>query len=232
MTTYKLNTEAAKSADAPRNNRITETGAYKGVFTLAKRIVANSGTEGMEFTFQAEDGAVANWLRLYTQKADGTETFGMGMLMAAMTCLKVREITSTVITIEEWDRNANAKVPVEVENFDSLCNKPIGILIQKELKDGTLSDGSPKFSLQIAGFFEAATGLTATDILEKRPAGSLETKLKYLKDKDSRTAGGYDGGFSEPVSKTAHVSSSGAGFDDLESDIPFSPISRKLCLMV
>ena len=85
MTSYKLNTTAAKSAETSNTTtRIDQTGAYKGKFTLAKKIVANSGTEGIEFTFQADDGKVANWLRLYTIKADGTETFGYGMLMAAM----------------------------------------------------------------------------------------------------------------------------------------------------
>lgn len=225
MTTYKLNPETVKQADAPRTERIDTTGAYTGVITLAKQIVAGSGTEGIEFTFQADDGRVANWLRLYTRKADGTETFGMGLLMSAMTCLKLREISTETVTIEEWDHNANARVPVDVTNFSDLCNKPIGILLQKELKDGYDKNGNPKYAMNIAGFFDAKTRMTATEILEKATkAEALDKKIKYLKDKDSRT--GDDGGFSGPsnLGVPPLATSFPAGADDLsdlENDIPF-----------
>lgn len=208
MTQYKLNPTKAKEADTPKNQRIDATGAYKGEFTLAKKIIANSGTEGIEFTFQADTGATASWLRLYLVKADGTETFGHGLLMAAMTCMKVKQIDCEVVTVEEWDKNSNARVPVEVENYADLCNKPIGVLLQKELKD------FDKFQMNIIGFFEASTGLTATDILEKRPAGALDKKIASLKDNDKRTG---DGGFSSPAAPAAKPDA----FADFESDIPF-----------
>lgn len=214
MTTYKLNVETVKQADAPRvMERIDASGAYTGEFTLAKQIVANSGTEGIEFIFQADDGRVANWLRLYVRKADGTETFGMGMLMSAMTCLKLREISTETVIVEEWDRNANAKIPVEVVNFNALCSKPIGILLQKELKDGFDKNGNPKYSMNIVGFFDAKTKMTATEIIEKaNEATALDKKMKYLKDIDKRT-----GDEPAPV-----VASSDAGdFSDLENDLPF-----------
>lgn len=208
---YKLDAAKTKEADVQRGNvRIDKTGAYKGEFVQAKKCVAGSGTEGIEFTFQAEDGSTANWMRLYTVKADGTEVFGMGLIMAAMTCLKVREMEPETITVEEWDKNANAKVPVEIENYSSLCHKPIGVLLQKELKD------NDKFAMNIVGFFEASTDKTATEILEKKPATALVKKIAALHDRDSRSKD--DGGFSAP----APVAAAPAGsFEDFDSDLPF-----------
>lgn len=190
---FTLDAAKAKEADRPIAIRISESGAYTGILTLAKHIVANSGSQGIEFAFQADDGATAKYLRLYTAKADGTEIFGHGIVLSAMTVLRLRELDSETVTIEEWDRNANAHVPIEVEMYSALCNKPIGIVLQKVLKDGD------KFSMNIAGFFDAKTRFTASEILEKATvAKALDAKLKHLKDKDERSPGGYDGGFSTP----------------------------------
>jgi hypothetical protein len=209
---YKLDAAKTKEADVQKGNvRISETGAYKGEFVQAKKCVAGSGTEGVEFTFQAEDGSTANWMRLYTVKADGTEVFGMGLIMAAMTCLKVREMEPETITVEEWDKSANAKLPVEIENYTALCHKPIGVLLQKELKD------NDKFQMNIVGFFEAATDKTATEILEKKPATALVKKIAALHDRDSRSKD--DGGFSAPA-PVAPASTSVSG-DPFEDDLDF-----------
>lgn len=208
---YSLDANKAKASEVAASTRITETGAYKGKFVLAEKIIANSGTEGIEFTFQADDGSTANWLRLYTVKADGTETFGYGMLMSLMTCLKILAIASENVTVEKWDKNANAKLPVDIENFSSLCNKPIGVILQKELKD------FDKFNMNIVGFYEAATGLTATDILEKRAAGALDKKIATLKDKDSRSS---DDTFSSPAPVSKSDDPFGADAGDL-SGLPF-----------
>lgn len=212
---YKLDAAKTKEADTQKGNvRISETGAYKGEFVQAKKCVAGSGTEGVEFTFQAEDGSTANWMRLYTVKADGTEVFGMGLIMAAMTCLKVREMEPETITIEEWDKSANAKLPVEIENYTALCHKPIGVLLQKELKD------NDKFAMNIIGFFEASTDKTATEILEKKPATALVKKIAALHDRDSRSKDdGTDGGFSAPA--PAAVVPPPGDFDDFDNDLPF-----------
>jgi len=206
MTTYKLNADKAKSSDTPANSRINETGAYKGIFTIAKKITANSGTQGIEFNFQDESGATANWLRLYTIKSDGTEVFGYGLLMSLMTCLKLRELESSEITIEQWDKNANAKVPVDIENFDALCNQTVGVLLQKVLKD------NDKYSFNIVGFY-SEDGKTASEILDKKDAGSLANKVKYLKDKDERTSDTF-------APSPAHAPAAG-GFADMADDIPF-----------
>jgi hypothetical protein len=49
---YALDTEAAKAADST-GSRISERGKYKGQFTRAQHIVADSGTKGIDFDFTA-----------------------------------------------------------------------------------------------------------------------------------------------------------------------------------
>ncbi len=210
---FTLDTAKAKDADRQQATRISESGAYTGIITLAKHIIANSGSQGIEFTFQADDGATAKYLRLYTSKADGTEIFGYGIVLAAMTCLRLKELESETITIEEWDSNARCNVPVEAEVYSALCNKPIGIVLQKVLKDGG------KFSINIAGFFDAKTRMTASEILDKATvAKALDAKLKHLKDKDERTPGGIDD-FSSPA-PAAKVDDPFGDAGDLDS-LPF-----------
>ena len=213
MTTYKLNAETAKQGDASASAKIDTTGEYTGVFVQAKQVFAKSGSEGIEFTFQADDGRVARYLTLYTQKADGTEIFGMGMVHALMTCLKVREIESKTITVEEWDNNARVKVPVDIENFDALCNKPIGVLLQKEYY--TANNGDTKSKMNIAGFFSAESRMTATEILEKaKEPKALAGKLAGLKDKGEPGAAPKDNGFSTPAAPAGSAA-------DLDDDLPW-----------
>lgn len=217
MTTYKLNADTAKQGDKGSTQYIDTTGEYTGIFTVAKQITARSGTDGIEFTFQSDDGQVARYLTIYTTKADGTEVFGMGMLHALMTCLKVREIKSETITVEEWDNNARVKVPVDIENFTALCNKHVGVLLQKEYY--TANTGDTKSKMTIAGFFDAASRLTATEILEKvKEPKSLDVKLRGLKDKGTPGPVSSDHGFSDPAVKSQVAA---ASVDDLDSDIPW-----------
>jgi hypothetical protein len=215
---FTLDATKARDADRPQATRISESGAYTGIITLAKHIIANSGSQGIEFAFQADDGATAKYLRLYTSKADGSEIFGHGIVLSAMTCLRLKELDSETITIEEWDFNAKCNVPVEAEVYSALCNKPIGVVLQKVLKDGD------KFSMNISGFFDAKSRMTASEILDKATvAKALDAKLHHLKDKDERTPGGYDGGVSAPTPAPAsHPVNDPFGADagDL-SDLPF-----------
>ena len=89
MTTYALDAELARQADQPKT-RIDASGEYIGTFTKAEKVISNGGTEGIDFSFESDDGATADYLTLWTIKADTSKTFGYGLLMALMTCLKVR----------------------------------------------------------------------------------------------------------------------------------------------
>ena len=162
---YALNPQDARASES--SPRITETGAYTGTFTKALSVKSNAGTVGIEFEF--EDGttkATADFLTIYTHKADGTPVFGNKVISALMTCLKLREFSDTVGTVDIWDSVQKKKVPQQASIYPDLMNKPIGVLLQAE--EYFTSSGEPRMRMVLAGFFEASTRLMATEILDKK----------------------------------------------------------------
>jgi hypothetical protein len=190
MTTYALDADLARKSDESKT-RIDASGEYVGHFTKAKKVISTTGTEGIEFSFETNEGATGDYMTLYTIKADGTKIFGFGLLMALMTCLKVRQIGTQKIAVDEWDNIARAVIPVEAEHFTELMNKPIGVLIQREpIIDQFSGDvkidknGFPKWKLNLTGFFDPVTRKTAGEILDKAETPArLERKLSSLRDK-------------------------------------------------
>jgi hypothetical protein len=147
---------------------------------------------------------------VWTINADGDQIFGYKQLMAIMTCLKARSISTKYATVQEYDKNSSGMIDVQIEAYAELENKPIGVLLQMEeyeKKDGTIGE-KPSF----AGFFDPRTEQVATEILEKKEAailGKLAGQLTPVKKlKGARPAvQGYQGGTGMP--------------DDFGSDIPF-----------
>ena len=210
MSEYNLDTDAAKQADTG-GGRITESGKYVGTFTKAKKVISKKGTQGIEFSFTSNGGQSADYLSVWTLNADGDQIYGFKQLMAIMTCLRVKGIDTKHATVQEYDKNSNSMVDVQIEAYTDLEKKPIGILLQMEeyeKKDGSVGE-KPSF----AGFFDAKTEQVATEILEKSEAKILGklvgqlTPVKKLKSATRSAAQGYQGGTGMP--------------DNFDSDVPF-----------
>lgn len=201
MSEYNLDTDAAKQADTG-GGRITESGKYVGTFTKAKKVISKKGTQGIEFSFTSTGGQSADYLSVWTLNADGDQIYGFKQLMAIMTCLRVKGIDTKHATVQEYDKNSNAMVDVQIEAYADLEKKPIGILLQMEeyeKKDGTIAE-KPSF----AGFFDAKSEQVATEILEKgepkilaKLVGQL-TPVKKLKGGARPATQGYQGGTGMP----------------------------------
>lgn len=211
MSTYTLDTDAAKQADSG-NGRINETGKFIGMFVKAKKVISKQGTEGIEFSFEANNGQSADYLTVWTINKEGKQIYGFKQLMALMTCLKVRSIDAKAGEIEEYDSVSRQMVMHKAEIYPTLMNKPIGVLLQMEeyeKKDGAVGE-KPSF----AGFFDPQTEQVAVEILEKSEARILEKLVGQLvpvkKLKGSRNSAPQAGTYS----------SGGPAFDD---SIPFAP---------
>lgn len=205
---YSLNTDHAKQAEG---NRITETGQYVGKFTRAEAVTSKKQTEGVEFAFESNAGQSADFLTLWTFNADGKELFGLKMLNALMTCLKARAMTATQGFVEKWDRTSGAEQKMPATVYPELMNKPIGLLLQKE--EYLKADGKVGYKFNIAGCFEAATGMVASEILDKAPAAEKLAKIALnLKDKPLDT--------SQHQRVPAGVTGGGS-IADMDDDIPF-----------
>lgn len=201
MTNYTLDANAAKKAGM--SNFISETGAYKGRIKVAFACKSTQGTDGIEIMFEDDNKMSADYLQVWTRKKDGTALPGDAMVHAIMACTEQRSLTTVDQPIERNNKTAN--VPV----FKELSGKRIGFLMEKEpyLK----ADGNTGFSMVLVCPFEADTGRTAKEKLEKANAEALPGLIARLKDRPMRKP-------ANGATRTQAPATANAGPDD---DIPF-----------
>ena len=217
MSGYQLNKDYAKEGSGSVGNRITETGAYSGNIIYARELTAGTGATGMRIKFKSVDGAEANMLDLYTHNANGGETYGLKQVNALMTCAETRTLTPTPATVEEYDFNSGGNVNIQTQVFQELNGKPIGLILQKELY--TKNNGDDGDRINFFAPFNPTNQKMAAEVLENKPAKSLEQIISKIKDKDKRNKnqgaaqGSYSGG--------QQSSQQDEGFDDFDDDLPF-----------
>lgn len=214
---YSLDAEQARAAGV--SNRITESGKYVGKFTRAEAVVSRQNTEGVEFTFESNDGQTADFLTCWTFNEQGDQLYGLKVLNAVMTCLRVKQLAPRPMTFQRHDGARQG------DGFPDLMGKPIGLLLQRE--EYEKSDGSVAYKFNIALPFEASSGLTAGEILSKAttPTGA-DKALAALRDKPlrgRRTATTEYAGSGHPVARSA----ASGGLANIDDDIPFAPLGAR-----
>lgn len=175
MRSYTLDTTAAQQAN--QNSYIDQTGKYVGVFTVAKAVTSRSGTEGIEFSFRAQDGRQANYLTLWTFNAKGEALYGFKVLNALMTVMGIKELTPKSGNVAKPDGTKEQAI-----GYPDLHNKPVGLVLQKEFyfKD----NGEEGYKFNIFAPFQASTELMAKEVLEgKVQPQALAHIISNLKDK-------------------------------------------------
>lgn len=212
---YTLDTAAAKQADQT-GKFIKETGKYKGRFTKAESLVAASGTKGIAFTFESDDKQTVNF-SLYTVKSNGEKLFGYQTLMAVMACMKLRNVADPVIgTTTKYDFDTKQDVQYQAPLLLDLMNKPVGVVLQSceyEKQKDRVPTGEYGWKIEIQGTFEAATELTASEILAgKTKPETLAAMIAHLADRPLKNKG------ARPQGARAQFSTPD-NFDD--SDVPF-----------
>lgn len=155
---------------------IVETGAYIGKITSCKAFKSKAKqTSGLEFSFETEEGQKANFLQVYYQKADGEPIQGgQNIINAIMGILSIKALTYT-----EGKENGET-----VYYVPEVCNKPIGLFLQKVLY--TKSNGSDAYKFEIKTPFNSQTMQTFREQIEQKQALTIGTMLKVYKDKDDR----------------------------------------------
>lgn len=174
MRSYNLNEQSASAAGM--SSYINESGAYLGVMTKAEAITSKKETEGVEFTFQTDDGRTANYLQLWTHNKDGGELYGLKVLNAVMAVLGVTSITPRPMTLKDFE---GASYPAQV--FPELMNKQLGLVLQREEYEKTQGGIGNKLNIVLP--YQASSGRTAGEMLQRRDAKAVDGLLKTLKDK-------------------------------------------------
>lgn len=209
---YTLDTGAAKSAETI-GKYIRETGKYKGKFTRAELLISQAkGSRGIEFDFLSDEGKECT-LQIWTHSGTGEAYSGINMVNAIMTCLSLRGIQPKPMVVEKYDYDSKQKLRSNIEGFGDLMNKPIGLLLQKEISE---YQGKDKTKMLIFAAFNASSEKTASEIIDKvaQPV-ALEKLLSGLHDKDAR--GKTQTAASHSAPKAQHHQAP-ADFDD---DLPF-----------
>jgi hypothetical protein len=205
---YQLNETAARQAEQ-RSERIVEPGEYIGVLTRAEDITSKKGARGVDCVFETETQQIA-YFTLWTFGIEGKELFGYSQLNALMTCLGVKSLTLSKGAVTKWDAIACRMLDMSADLFKDLMNKKIGVLFDTETY--YKQNGERAVKAIPAHFFQADTGLTATEMLDRTVQPQQKDRLlKRLKHRPSK-------GDSAPPPATASQS----GFESTpDEDAPF-----------
>lgn len=209
---YSLDTKQAKAADNFASS-IRETGKYVGTITRAEAITSTKGTKGIGFSIKTDDGATADYLDLYTHRANGEALSSLKTVNAILAVLKLRAINEGQINFERWDKASKQKVKATGAGYPDLMGKRIGFLLRKEIE--TDDQGKDRDRVAIFAVFQAETELTASEVLDQ-------------KTKPERLEKMFDALMARPVydkrqgAATQARASSSAGEDwTQDQDIPF-----------
>lgn len=165
---------------------IRDTGKYVGIITRAEKLLSRNNVEGVGLSFKTDNGATANYLDVYTVRADGSQLRGYHLIQALLCCSGVKEVAEGPIKFEKWTRDQGI-VETTVTGYPALMGRRIGLILQKELSTHR-DTGADVERVNIVAVFQATTGLTATEILDgKTKAEKTDERMKALQPvRDSR----------------------------------------------
>ena len=175
MTTYTRDDQLAVQPESNSGGKIETSGAYIGRLTQAKERTAKTGTRGIEFTFEADDGRMARYLTLWVARANGEKIeYPYSLLSALMACLDVKKVDSVAALADEWNAATGTWAPTEAQVFPELLNKAIGVLLQREEREW---EGKTYVSMRIVQFFDPSDRSTPAEIISGKRSGQALEKL-------------------------------------------------------
>lgn len=182
---FTFDSEAAEAADS-FSTRIDTTGKYTGKITLARAIVAGTGTKGVSLVIEAADGGLGD-VTLYTTKADGQKLSGYNQIQSMMGLLGLKTgLRGVAGRATFYDPDTGGRTEQDATLYPDLCGKPLGFVLQKRLY--TKRDGTDGWGLQLVAVFDAQTGATWSERKAGAPIAKIAKLLSSLKDKDERKA--------------------------------------------
>jgi len=178
------------AAKAGGGDYVSQGGSYICTIKEAKYVTAGTGSKGVQFSVETNEGQKANYLNLYYAKAPVTQgqagepiTGGMSALNAIMGVAEVRQMTA-VQRGQEWF-------------CPDLEGKVVGLFLQKKLT--SKQDGSDSYGFEIKVPFCPKTRRTMREIIDNKPAQTVDRMASQYKDIDERkhtgsSANGFDSG--------------------------------------
>lgn len=183
---YDYDPEAAGHAD-DFANRINENAPYIGHFNKVEAVVSSEkGTQGVYFEFEAGDGGGKTNFTLWTKKGDGSILgVGYNKLNAIQLIMGVKGMHGVPGKVQRYNADTGEREEVDGTVFLELLEKPIGLIMQKELYTG--NDGVHRERMNPLMAFDPKTKLSASEIKERKvKPEKYEKAVKGLKTIDKR----------------------------------------------
>lgn len=174
MSFYQFNEEGANAASAPQG--AIETGVYKATINTASKTIASTGTTGLDWSFDLEDGRKAIVYGFWIFKADGTRIFNADTLDACMGVTGVKSLTEyqKTITVKDGTKTVTA--------LKELDGKEVYVALQNQLD---IYNGDVTKKLQIKGFF-SKDGKTYSEMVKGSEPKQMAYLQKNLKDSETK----------------------------------------------
>ena len=158
---FTFNAEAAQRAD--RGGFITTGGVYRGQLKSCKVFSKDSGSKGIEFSFEDNDGATVNYLQIYTTGKDGQPLFGKDKISALLGLFSMQSVNVSGCASEGF-------------TIPALCDKNIAIQIQRE--EYYKNDGDVGYKFNLLSFLDHGTLKTYNEKINNLAASVAERKIK------------------------------------------------------
>ncbi len=148
-----------------------QSGVHKAVIESCIRGKSKGGAAYIEFSFETEGGAKANFVTLYISNKEGETIFGHGKFQALLGLLG---LTQEPLKWVEKDGK---------QHCSTLEGKPCQVGLQKvEYLNGS---GEKKFKFEITHFFDLKTGCTYTELKDNKAAKSIAYVIEDVLIKDA-----------------------------------------------
>jgi len=180
MSFFTFDEGAAKSADSKGS---IDTGVYKAKIDTASLTVASTGTKGIDFSFELEDGRKALVYGMYYEKADGSKLMDNDKINSLLGILGIKSLSTYQKTIDVKD---GKKI---VEAIKELDQKQIMVALNVE---HDIYNGEERNKLRIYGFFNK-DGFSYSELVAKvDEPKKIEYVRKNLKDTFSKAFKAYN----------------------------------------
>lgn len=173
------------AAKAGGGDYVSQGGPHICTIVEAKFVTAKTGSSGVEFSVTTKDGLKANYLSVYYAKAPAAQgqtgepiSGGLSCLNAIMGIIGAKQMTA-VQRGKEW-------FCPEFENAE------IGMFLQKKLT--SKQDGSDSYGFEIKVPFCPKTRRTMREIIENKPAQTIDRMEASYADINDRKASVSHGG--------------------------------------
>lgn len=224
-----------------KGGRIEKTGKYIGVFEHVYQITSKSGSKAIHFDFVSNQGE-SNSFDIYYWSAKSGENidFAMSIIQEQiMNILRVNQLKEKPNTIVQvYDFASGNMVDKSVVSYPGLENKSVGIVFQETVyKRQTPKENGEKFGSQFipVKYFDAATGKTAYELVNKKEPEELEKYLAKLaplfvpknirdeyEDRDEEAVHvNNKAQTQQPTATYMPPSSTQSSFDEFDDSIPF-----------